>query len=343
MIQVDISNIWGELSLRDLLGLEKSLFDAHMALAEGKHPLLHLPREEEAPQQAVWAEDIRESSQVLVVLGDEGFAEGVVELAGTSDTQVIFSRGTFSEHSWNRLQDRLYGKSFSVCLGSRNPVSDSRLLRELKWLLDRRYGTDEAWSRIHQDPFSLITMAVAGLDVKKIQAGMADARKALDLRSFENPAWLYAAARHLLGQRGIVAERLVYNESGFKDLADWWQGLFWGTFPHTKPDMLPVLKAEAKSMDTLLRFPTENPAPTRCGPMNNPEWANFLASMNYIPPEEYRQLETVLEADIEAGVPALVIDSEEPDAYTLGWLYHFLRLGAALCRQLSEKNGCGHV
>ena len=35
MINVDISNIWGELSLPDLLNAEKEVFDAHMKLTEG--------------------------------------------------------------------------------------------------------------------------------------------------------------------------------------------------------------------------------------------------------------------------------------------------------------------
>ena len=35
MIQVDISNVWGEISLPDLLMLEKEVFDAHNTLTEG--------------------------------------------------------------------------------------------------------------------------------------------------------------------------------------------------------------------------------------------------------------------------------------------------------------------
>lgn len=34
MMEVDISNIWGEVSLPDLLSLEKDVFDAHRAVAE---------------------------------------------------------------------------------------------------------------------------------------------------------------------------------------------------------------------------------------------------------------------------------------------------------------------
>ena len=33
MMEVDISNIWGEISLPDLLGLEKAVFDAHRMVA----------------------------------------------------------------------------------------------------------------------------------------------------------------------------------------------------------------------------------------------------------------------------------------------------------------------
>ena len=33
MMEVDISNIWGEISLQDLLGLEKAVFDAHRMVA----------------------------------------------------------------------------------------------------------------------------------------------------------------------------------------------------------------------------------------------------------------------------------------------------------------------
>ena len=35
MITVDISNVWGEISLGNLLTMEKEVFDAHQALTEG--------------------------------------------------------------------------------------------------------------------------------------------------------------------------------------------------------------------------------------------------------------------------------------------------------------------
>ena len=35
MIKVDISNVWGQQSLPDLLALEKEVFNAHQTLTEG--------------------------------------------------------------------------------------------------------------------------------------------------------------------------------------------------------------------------------------------------------------------------------------------------------------------
>ena len=38
MIKVDISNVWGQLSLPDLLSIEQEVFEAHQALVEGTRP-----------------------------------------------------------------------------------------------------------------------------------------------------------------------------------------------------------------------------------------------------------------------------------------------------------------
>ena len=38
MIKVDISNVWGDLSLPDMLAAEQEVFNAHKLLAEGKGP-----------------------------------------------------------------------------------------------------------------------------------------------------------------------------------------------------------------------------------------------------------------------------------------------------------------
>ena len=81
MIRVDISNVWGQLALPDLLALEKEVSAAHKTLAEGTGEgndflgWLNLPTyEETAEMQRISqaAARIRENSEAFVVVGIGG-------------------------------------------------------------------------------------------------------------------------------------------------------------------------------------------------------------------------------------------------------------------------------
>ena len=81
MIKVDISNVWGQLSLPDLLAIEQEVAAAHNTLTEGTGAgndflgWLNLPTTEETeemkriPPCADW---IRAHSEVFVVIGIGG-------------------------------------------------------------------------------------------------------------------------------------------------------------------------------------------------------------------------------------------------------------------------------
>ena len=77
MIEVDISNVWGELDLPDLLAMEKAVFDAHWKLTEGDGESsipgwLDLPEGEELTRIRKAAEKIRRDSEICVVVGSGG-------------------------------------------------------------------------------------------------------------------------------------------------------------------------------------------------------------------------------------------------------------------------------
>ena len=73
MIHVDLSNIWGELSLQDLLGIEQEIFAVHANVPEWT-PCGDVERIQTA------AVAIREQSQACVVLGSCLGARAAVEL-----------------------------------------------------------------------------------------------------------------------------------------------------------------------------------------------------------------------------------------------------------------------
>ena len=106
MLNVDISNIWGELSLPELLGVEQDVSAAHMALDSGAYrpcssgELLRL---------IAVAEGLRSRCQVCVVVGSGNAclaARGAIELlqgrernltrGQQGDPRIFFAGDSFS-------------------------------------------------------------------------------------------------------------------------------------------------------------------------------------------------------------------------------------------------------
>ena len=273
MIEVDISHIWGGLSLPDLLEVERDIAAAHETLAGGEAEFCLGCDGETAERIARTADRIRENSELCVVVGAEGICRGirgVLELVQRSDREpekqqyprLLFAGDSLSTRSWNALTARLEGKDFSVIVISRyGTVPQSAIaLRGLRWMLERRYGTEDARSRIvvvtHPEegalgkqaallgweqfslprdmeerfallsPGGLLPLAVAGVDIAALLRGAGDAASRYALRSFENPLWLYVGGRSALQRRGRAAEMLVSPEPCVRELAQWWQQLF---------------------------------------------------------------------------------------------------------------------
>lgn len=284
MIQVDISNIWGEVSLPDLLSIEQEVNQAHMALTQGTGlgsdylGWLNLPSgnvTQEMRRIQAAAERIRSTSDVFVVVGIGGSYLGsraAIELLqganhnigkGRGDPQIFFAGNTLSTRAWNELQRLLEGKDFSVAVISKSGTTTEPAIafRALRWMLERKYGTERARKRIYAvtDPMrgalrqmateegwetfvipssvggrysvltavGLLPMAVAGIDITKVMRGAYDAKEEYNsLRSYENPVWLYAGVRNLLYRHGKDIEILESFEPDAGMLGAWWQQLF---------------------------------------------------------------------------------------------------------------------
>ena len=283
MISVDISNIWGQLTLADLLGIEKEVASAHETLMEGTgagseyRDWLELPVQEpteEIQRIQKAAEKIRSDSDVCVVIGIGGSYLGpraAIELLqgpdhnigkGKGDPQIFFAGNNLSTRHWNELKRLLEGKDFSIIVISKSGTTTEPAIafRALRWMLERKYGTEVASKRIYAvtdpgkgalrqmateegwesfdipsgaggrfsvlSPVGLLPMAVVGIDILEVLYGAADAKEEYALRSFENPVWLYAAVRNLLYRSGKTIEIFESFEPGFKMFGLWWQQLF---------------------------------------------------------------------------------------------------------------------
>ncbi|MBE6932148.1 MAG: glucose-6-phosphate isomerase [Ruminococcaceae bacterium] len=407
MIELDMSNVWGELSLPQLLETEKEVFAAHQLLAEGKGPgndfigWLDLPVMEDTAEmirikQA--AERIRQDSDVLVVIGIGGSYLGpraAIELLRgqnhnlkNSDPQIFFAGNNLSTRAYQELCELLEGKDFSLNIISKSGTTTEPAIatRALRWLLERRYGTEKARKRTYvtTDPangalrqmaneegwesfiippnvggrFSVLTavgllpMAVAGIDITAMMRGAAKAAKELDVRSFENPAWQYAALRNLQYRAGKAMELLCFYEPDARMLGGWWQQLFGesegkdgkGLFPvtaeftadlHSLGQM--IQQGQRNIFETVLRF-----APPKNKTTIEVDWKD-LDGLNYL---EGRTLDFVeekaflgtLSAHVDGGVPVIPISFGEICEETIGELFYFFQLSCGISAYMLGVN-----
>ena len=401
MIKVDISNIWGEVSLPDFLALEKEVFDAHNLITEGTGagseflgwldlPLRTPTDEIERIRNA--AEQIRSDSDVLVVIGIGGSYLGpraAIELLqgpnhnivkGEGNPQIYFAGNSLSTRHWNELQRLLEGKDFSIVIVSKSGTTTEPAIatRALRWMLERKYGTDEARCRIYAitDPengalrqmateegwetfvippnvggrysvlsaVGLLPMAVAGIDIMEVLRGASDAKEEYDLRSFENPVWLYAAVRNLMYRNGKAIEILSSFEPAFKMFGSWWQQLFGesegkdgkGLFPvsaeftadlHSLGQM--IQQGQRNLFETMVRFDPPEHRYSIVSDYKDLDGLNYLADNDLDYVDEQAFLGT-LDAHVDGGVPVITMDCGVLDAAKVGELFYFFELSCGI-------------
>ena len=409
MIKVDISNVWGRVSLPDLLALEKEVFAAHMTLTEGNGPgndylgWLNLPAAqptEEMKRISAAAERIRKDSDVFIVVGIGGSYLGpraAIELLqgpnhnigkGKGDPQIFFAGNGLSTRHWNELMRLIEGKDFSIAIISKSGTTTEPAIatRALRSLLEQKYGKEGAKSRIYAitDPckgalrqmateegwetfvipanvggrYSVLTavgllpMAVAGIDINAVMAGAAEAKELYDLRSYENPVWLYAACRNLLYRRGKCIELLESFEPGFKMMGGWWQQLFGesegkdgkGIFPvtaeftadlHSLGQM--IQEGERNIFETMVRFDAPEALMTIESDEQNLDGLNYLTgkTLDFVDEKAYQG---TLAAHVDGGVPVITMDMGKLDDAKLGEMFYFFELACGVSAYMLGVN-----
>ena len=409
MIHVDISNVWGELSLSDLLSIEAELSAAHMTVTDrcgaGSEFLGWLDLPDRAPTAEhlrilAAAHRIRETSDVLVVIGIGGSYLGpkaAMELLqganrnlrrSKGDPMVLFAGCNLSTRHWNELTRLLEGRDFSICVISKSgtTLESAIAFRNLRWMLERRYGTGPAKRRIYAvtdaengalrrmaeeegwenfiipsnvggrfsvlSPVGLLPMAAAGIDIMAVLKGAAQAKAELDLRSFENPVWLYTAVRSLLHRRGKAIELLESFEPGFAMMGRWWQQLFGESEGKDGKGLFPAyaeLTADLHSLgqliqdgqrnlfETMLRFDPPVRKMVIGEDFRDLDELNYLAgkTLDFV---EEQAFQGTVAAHADGGCPVITVDCGPLNEETVGQLFFFFELSCAISAYLLGVN-----
>ena len=307
---------------------------------------------------------------------------------GKGNPQIFFAGNGLSTRHWNELMRLLEGKDFSICVISKSgtTLEPAIAFRNLRWLLERRCGTAQAKRRIYAitdkgkgalrqmadeegwetfiipdnvggrfsvlSPVGLLPMAAAGLDVMAMLKGAAKAKKDYDLRSFENPVWLYCAIRNLLYRRGKAIELLESFEPGFRSVGGWWQQLFGESEGKDGQGLFPAyaeLTADLHSLGQLIQDGRRNLFETmvRFDPpvkkmligqdIRDLDGLGYLAGkpLSFV---EEQAFQGTMAAHADGGCPVLSIDCGELNEYTLGELFFFFELSCAVSAYLLGVN-----
>ena len=204
-------------------------------------------------------------------------------------------------------------------------------------------------------PVGLLPIAVAGFDVKQLVAGAADMEKACgkDVAFDENPAAIYAATRQALyTQAGKKIEIVCNFQPKLHYFAEWWKQLYGesegkdqkGIFP-TACDFTTDLhsmgqwiqEGERSIFETVISVETPNEKLLFPHDDENLDGLNFLEGKRVDEVNKMAELGTRL-AHVDGGVPNILVNVPELNAYYLGQLIYFFEKACGISGLLEEVN-----
>lgn len=199
----------------------------------------------------------------------------------------------------------------------------------------------------------LLPIAVAGIDIEEMMQGAAEGRSEYSNADVkENACYQYAAVRNALLRKGKNVEILVNYEPCLQYFGEWWKQLYAesegkdnkGIFPsslnfstdlHSLGQYVQdgqrmlfetVLNVQSPKLDVVLE---EEPVDL--------DGLNYLAgqTMDFV---NKKAFEGTLLAHVDGGVPNLVLNIPELNAFTMGKLIYFFEKACGISGYLSGVN-----
>ena len=319
-------------------------------------------------------------------------AKGAIELLRprpqSGDPKISFAGNSMSPDALMGLLEELGETDFDINVISKSgtTLEPALAFRMFRGLLEAKYGPEKAKKRIIAttdakrgvlktmateegwetfvvpddvggrysvlSPVGLLPMAAAGIDVTTVINAAIEAFAAMDLRSPENPAWQYAAARQHLYGLGKSIEILACYEPSFRFMAEWWKQLYGesegkngiGIYPasveynadlHSMGQY--VQDGPRTLMETVVSFEKPQNEFTVPFAMGDPDQLNYLAGRKLSDISRVAQ-EAVKAAHIAGGVPNMEVSVEKRDEVGFAQLVAFFELACGISGYMSGVN-----
>ena len=204
-------------------------------------------------------------------------------------------------------------------------------------------------------PVGLLPITVAGFDVKQLVAGAAEMEKACgkDVAFEENPAAIYAATRQALyTQAGKKIEIVCNFQPKLHYFAEWWKQLYGESEGKDQKGIFPaacdfttdlhsmgqwIQQGERSIFETVISVETPNEKLLFPHDDENLDGLNFLEGKRVDEVNKMAELGTRL-AHVDGGVPNILVNVPELNAYYLGQLIYFFEKACGISGLLEEVN-----
>lgn len=287
--------------------------------------------------------------ELLEYVKDKSFCINVISKSGTTTEPAVAFR-LFKE-----LLEEKYGSEASKRIFATTDKSKGAL-RELStsegyetFIVPDDIGGRYSWFTA----VGLLPIACAGIDIDSLMKGSKDAYDELTKLPYEdNPALLYASIRNILYNKNKKIEVLVSYEPKLSFISEWWKQLFGesegkdnlGIFPaslvystdlHSMGQY--IQDGERIMFETILHINKPTSDITLKEEQSNLDGLNYLKDKTLNSVNQKAELGTIL-AHVDGGVPNLVLELEEVNAYNIGYLLYFFMLSCGTCCYMTGVN-----
>ena len=199
----------------------------------------------------------------------------------------------------------------------------------------------------------LLPIACAGIDIDALMQGSLYAMNDCYKLPFEqNPAMQYAACRHYMYEQAKWIEILVTYEPKLAFISEWWKQLFGesegkdgkGLFPaslvySTDLHSMGQYVQEGRRMmfETVLKIKNVQKDQVLTEASTDLDGLNYLAGKPLSEVNNQAMMGTIL-AHVDGGVPNLLIEIEQVDAYNIGYLLYFMMFSCGIACYMQEIN-----
>ncbi|WP_346888045.1 glucose-6-phosphate isomerase [Clostridium sp. UBA1056] len=294
---------------------------------------------------------------------------------------VYFAGNNISSTYLSQLMSLIEGKDFSINVISKSGTTTEPgiAFRIFKEVIENKYGKEEAKNRIFVTtdkargalkkladtegyetfvipddvggrfsvltPVGLLPIAVAGIDIDKLLQGARNGRENFSSEDVDaNICYKYAAARHLLYERGKTTEILVNYEPCLQYFGEWFKQLYGESHGKDGKGIFPAsvnFSTDLHSMGQYIQDGMRNIFETVINveepqinlsikeDKENVDGLNFLAgkTIDFV---NKRAMEGTTLAHVEGGVPNIVINMKALNPESIGELIYFFEKSCAI-------------